>query len=387
MHCVSVPEVGDTGETCGGRSASTTTTVAETAAPIPPIAERALHRIPTVVRHSARQGEGVHVAVIEITNAHKTYRRWRKPPERAVQGLDLTVEAGGVFGFLGPNGSGKTTTIRLLLGLVRPDSGSLRMLGRSVPAELPLVMGRVGALVETPLFFPNFSGRVNLALLARASDIPRTRIDEMLELVDLRGRADDRVKGYSLGMKQRLGIAAALLKNPELLILDEPGNGLDAAGIREVRELIKHLGTIGVTVLLSSHQLGEVQQVCDRVAIMSHGRVIASGSVTELLATSTTGDVRVRLADPSTGSDVLQRAGFTVTVLEDGLRVGGVGDPAQVTRVLSESGLFLRELSPIAADLESVFLDLTADGGDGSGLTAGTTGTPGPALDPEPVGR
>lgn len=327
------------------------------------------------------------MAVIEISGAHKTYRRWRKPPERAVQGLDLTVEAGGVFGFLGPNGSGKTTTIRLLLGLVRADSGTLRMLGRSVPAELPLVMGRVGALVETPLFFPNFSGRVNLSLLARASDIPRTRIDEMLELVDLQGRADDRVKGYSLGMKQRLGIAAALLKNPELLILDEPGNGLDAAGIREVRELIKHLGTIGVTVLLSSHQLGEVQQVCDRVAIMSHGRVIASGSVAELLATSTTGDVLVRLADPAAGAAVLHQAGFTVTPIEDGLRVGGVGDSAKVTRALSDAGLYLRELSPIAADLESIFLDLTADEPDGSDLGAANTETPGPALDAERVGR
>ncbi len=223
-------------------------------------------------------------AAVEVRGAHKTYRRWRKPPEHAVRGLDLTVEAGGVFGFLGPNASGKTTTIRLLLGLVRPDSGTLRVLGRSVPAQLPMVIGRVGALVETPLFFPNFSGRRNLALLARASNVPTARVQQMLELVDLAGRADDRVKGYSLGMKQRLGIAAALLKNPELLILDEPGNGLDAAGIREVRELIKRLGVSGVTVLLSSHQLGEVQQVCDRVAIMSHGQVIASGSVTELLA-------------------------------------------------------------------------------------------------------
>ncbi|MET3804426.1 ABC-2 type transport system ATP-binding protein [Nakamurella sp. UYEF19] len=328
------------------------------------------------------------MAVIEIVGAHKTYRRWRKPPERAVQGLDLTVEAGGVFGFLGPNGSGKTTTIRLLLGLVRPDSGSLHMLGRSVPAELPLVMGRVGALVETPLFFPNFTGRVNLALLARASNIPKARIDEMLELVDLQGRADDRVKGYSLGMKQRLGIAAALLKNPELLILDEPGNGLDAAGIREVRQLIKHLGTIGVTVLLSSHQLGEVQQVCDRVAIMSHGRVIASGSVSDLLATGTTGDVRVRLGDTSMGATVLRSAGFTVTALEgddDGWRVGGVGDPALVTKALSEAGLYLRELSPIAADLESVFLDLTADGADG---TAGETETTARSVvEQNPVGR
>ncbi len=304
------------------------------------------------------------MAVVEIHGAHKSYRRWRKPPEHAVRGLDLVVEPGGVFGFLGPNGSGKTTTIRLLLGLVRPDAGSLTLLGRSVPHELPLVIGRVGSLVETPLFFPNFSGHRNLNLLAHASNIPPGRVQQMLELVDLAGRADDRVKGYSLGMKQRLGIAAALLKNPELLILDEPGNGLDAAGIREVRELIKHLGTTGVTVLLSSHQLGEVQQVCDRVAIMSHGQVIASGSVHELLASRTTGDMRVRLADPIRGRDVLQRAGFTVSPFEDSWRVGGVTDPALVTKALSDTGLYLTELSPISADLESVFLDLTAEPAD-----------------------
>ena len=299
------------------------------------------------------------MAVIDVRGAHKTYRRWRKPPEHAVRGLDLTVEPGGVFGFLGPNGSGKTTTIRLLLGLVRPDSGSLSMLGKPVPAELPAVIGRVGALVETPLFFPTFSGRKNLSLLAGASGIPATRVEQMLELVDLTGRADDKVKGYSLGMKQRLGIAAALLKDPELLILDEPGNGLDAAGIREVRELIKRLGTTGVTVLLSSHQLGEVQQVCDRVAIMSKGQVIASGSVAELLAAGATGDVRVRVDDPVAGREVLERAGFTVTPLADAFQVGRVDDPARVTRALAESGQYLTELSPISADLESVFLDLT----------------------------
>src|SRR6195952_3583087 len=277
------------------------------------------------------EATGSHV-VVEIRGAHKSYRRWRKPPQHAVRGLDLTVESGGVFGFLGPNGSGKTTTIRLLLGLVRADSGSLRLLGRSVPEELPLVIGRIGALVETPLFFPNFSGRLNLSLLAGASGISKARVEEMLELVDLRERADDRVKGYSLGMKQRLGIAAALLKNPELLILDEPGNGLDAAGIREGREVIRRLGASGVTVLLSSHQLGEVQQVCDRVAIMSHGQVISSGSVADLLAAKTTGDVKVRLADPSAGRTVLQQAGFTVSSLENAWRGGGVGGPAGGTR-------------------------------------------------------
>ena len=299
--------------------------------------------------------------IVEIREAHKTYRRWRKPAEHAVRGLNLDVQAGGVFGFLGPNGSGKTTTIRLLLGLVRADSGSMRVLGEPVPARLPQVIGRIGSLVETPLFFGNFSGRRNLGLLAEASAIEPRRVDEMLDFVGLTSRAGDRVKSYSLGMKQRLGIAAALLKNPELLILDEPGNGLDAAGIREVRELIVRLGQSGVTVLLSSHQLSEVQQVCDRVAIMSKGRVISAGSVAELLASGTTGDVRVRLADPAAGRAVLERAGFTVSSLPDAWRVSGVSDPAAVTKALSDAGHYLSELSPIGTDLESVFLQLTAE--------------------------
>ena len=297
--------------------------------------------------------------MIEIRGAQKTYRRWRKPPERALRGLNLTVEPGGVFGFLGPNGSGKTTTIRLLLGLVRADAGELAMLGRSVPGELASVIGRVGALVETPLFFPAFSGRRNLGLLARASGIGDRRVEEMLERVDLRGRADDRVKNYSLGMKQRLGIAAALLKNPELLILDEPGNGLDAAGIREVRELIKTLGAGGLTVLLSSHQLTEVQQVCDRVAIMSRGQVIAAGTVAELLAAGSSGDLLVGLDDRVAGARVLTGAGFQVSETDGRLRVSRVGDPAAVTRALAQAGLYLTELAPIAADLETVFLQLT----------------------------
>ena len=301
------------------------------------------------------------MAVIEIRGLRKTYKRFNKPPEHAVRGLDLDVEAGGVFGFLGPNGSGKTTTIRLLLGLARPDGGTMTIFGRPVPTDLPKVIGRIGALVETPLFFPQFSGRRNLELLASATGLPAARVDEMLELVDLSGRAGDRVKGYSLGMKQRLGIAAALLKDPELIILDEPGNGLDAAGIKEVRELIVRLGVGGRTVLLSSHQLAEVQQVCDRVAIMSHGAVIASGSVAELLAAGSSGDVRVRVADLTAGADVLRARGFTVSPVDDALRVGGVTDAAEITRALSEAGLYLSELSPLSADLESVFLDLTSE--------------------------
>jgi ABC-2 type transport system ATP-binding protein len=302
------------------------------------------------------------MTVIEVTGAHKAYRRRRKPPERALNGLDLSVATGGVHGFLGPNGSGKTTTIRALLGLISADSGDMRLLGKPVPDALPEVIGDVGALVETPLFFPSFTGRLNLRLLAETAGVPRQRVEECLELVDLRDRADDRFKGYSLGMKQRLGIAAALLKEPRLLILDEPSNGLDPAGIREVRELIQRLGRERrTTVFLSSHLLAEVQQVCDDVTILARGRCVASGPVREVLAGKATGDVRLRVHDPVGAKSVLDAAGFSVTGMGDAWRVHGVGDPATVTRALADQGHYLTELSPIEADLESVFLDLTRE--------------------------
>src|SRR3954452_24372265 len=191
---------------------------------------------------------------VQLVAVSKTYRRRGGAPQKAMDQLDLLVETGGVHGFLGPNGSGKTTTIRVLLGLVAADHGEARLFDRPVPQALPEVIADVGALVETPLFFPGFSGRLNLRLLAETGGVPRSRVGEGLELVDLTDRAEDRFKGYSLGMKQRLGIAAALLKAPRLLILDEPSNGLDPAGIRDVRELIRRLGSDGhTTVLLSSH--------------------------------------------------------------------------------------------------------------------------------------
>lgn len=302
------------------------------------------------------------MAIIEVNGAHKAYRRRRKPPERALNGLDLSVEAGGVHGFLGPNGSGKTTTIRALLGLVYADSGDLRIFGRPVPQALPEVVPHIGALVETPLFFPNFSGRLNLRLLAETAGVSRTRVEECLELVGLRDRADDRFKGYSLGMKQRLGIAAAVLKQPRLLILDEPSNGLDPAGIREVRKLIQRLGAEGrTTVFLSSHLLAEVEQVCDHVSILARGRCVATGPVHTVLAGKATGDVRLRAPDPAGARAVLEAEGFTVSGMTDAWRVHAVPDTSQVTRVLAERGHYVSELSPISADLESVFLELTRE--------------------------
>ncbi|RBY85691.1 ABC transporter ATP-binding protein [Blastococcus sp. TF02A-30] len=304
---------------------------------------------------------------VHMTSVSKTYRRRGRPPQKALDSLDLVVDSGGVHGFLGPNGSGKTTSIRVLLGLVRPDpGGEIRLLDAPVPAGLPDVIGAVGALVETPLFFPGFSGRLNLQLLAEAAGVSRARVEECLETVDLRDRAEDRFKGYSLGMKQRLGIAAALLKAPRLLILDEPSNGLDPAGIRDVRELIRRLGADGrTTVLLSSHLLAEIQQVCDSVSILARGRCVASGPVSEVLARGASGDLRVRVPDAAAAAAVLSAAGFAVAPPEhpDGrtLLVHGVPAPGEVTRILAAHGHYLEELTPVTADLESAFLAITGD--------------------------
>jgi ABC-2 type transport system ATP-binding protein len=305
---------------------------------------------------------------VQLTAVSKTYRRRGRPPQKALDGLDLLVESGGVHGFLGPNGSGKTTSIRVLLGLVAadPGGGEVRLLDSPVPQGLPDVIGGVGALVETPLFFPGFTGRLNLQLLAEAAGLPRTRVEECLELVGLADRADDRFKGYSLGMKQRLGIAAALLKQPRLLILDEPSNGLDPAGIRDVRELIRRLGRDGhTTVLLSSHLLAEIQQVCDSVSILARGRCVASGPVSEVLASRGSGDVLVQVADPATAAGVLQAAGFSVSPADGALLVHGVTAPSEITRALAGAGLYLEELRRVTPDLESAFLAITGDHQDG----------------------
>jgi ABC-2 type transport system ATP-binding protein len=317
----------------------------------------------------------VSTSAIEIHGLRKTYRRRGRTAQAALDGLDLTVQSGGVHGFLGPNGSGKTTTIRILLGLASADGGTARIFGRAVPAELPLVVGHVGALVENPLFLPGMSGRAQLWLLAQSVGVPRTRVEEVLERVALRERADERVKGYSLGMRQRLGIAAALLKDPRLLILDEPSNGLDPAGMKEMRDLVRQLGADGHTVFLSSHLLGEVQQVCDSVAILSRGRCLVHGPVRDVLAAHTTGAVTVAVADPERAAEVLREGGYDVHAAPDGrLQVTRSGpqpaDPAQLNRLLGERGLWASEITPVAADLESAFLEITRGQGLGEGEAA-----------------
>jgi ABC-2 type transport system ATP-binding protein len=301
------------------------------------------------------------VDVIEIEGLTKRYRRLRGGETTALAGLDLSVPSGGVFGFLGPNGAGKTTTIRCLLGLVRPSGGRCSLLGADAPTQLPGVIGRVGSIVETPTFFPGMSGRKNLRLLGGLQGIGRSAVDEALGRVGLADRATDRVKTYSLGMKQRLGLAAALLKDPEILILDEPANGLDPAGIKEIRELLRSLGAEGRTVFVSSHILGEVRQTCDRVAILARGRCVTSGLVEDVLKGGS-GRLVARVDDLDAGRVALGDAGITALV-EDGRLIVDVPptEAARVTKTLADRNLYLTELRAQEADLETVFLELTAD--------------------------
>jgi ABC-2 type transport system ATP-binding protein len=301
-------------------------------------------------------------SVIEVEGLSKSYRRLRGGETLAIDGLDLSVPEGGVYGFLGPNGSGKTTTIRCLLGLVRPTAGRMRVLGADVPAGLPSVIGRVGAIVEAPALFPTMSGRRNLQLLGRLHGIGPRAVDEVLVRVGLAERGRDLVKAYSLGMRQRLGIAAALLKDPALLVLDEPANGLDPAGIKEIRELLRRLGAEGRTVFVSSHLLSEIQQTCDRVAILSRGRCVRAGPVDEVLTSGRAAAVMVRVDDIDGAVAALAAAGMTARRDGDALLVDvAPGEAARVTEALGKKRLWLHELRPVEASLEDVFLELTEE--------------------------
>jgi ABC-2 type transport system ATP-binding protein len=306
------------------------------------------------------------MAVIEIEGLHKEYRRVRGGRTVAVAGLDLAVPEGGVFGFLGPNGAGKTTTIRCLLGLVAASAGRMRLMDAEVPRRLPSVIGRVGSIVETPTMFPRFTARRNLEILGAIQGVGPKTVAQVLETVALAERADDRVRTYSLGMKQRLGIAAALLKDPALLILDEPANGLDPAGIVEVRELVRRLGQEGRTVFVSSHILSEIQHTADRVAIIARGRLVKQGPVREVLARGGAEGLVVRVDDLVAGARALADAGID-TVPGDGVlhvRLPAT-EASDVTRALAGRGIYLSELRPDELDLETVFLELTKDEGLG----------------------
>jgi ABC-type multidrug transport system ATPase subunit len=275
----------------------------------------------------------------------------------AVDRLRMRVRRGEVYGFLGPNGAGKTTTLRMLLGLVRPTAGNAIVLSEA-PGS-PAGLARIGALVETPSFYPFLSGRDNLVVLARHASVPLARVEVVLDEVELSSRASDRFNTYSLGMKQRLGVAAALLKDPELLVLDEPTNGMDPAGLAEMRTFIRGLGRGGRTVLLSSHLMSEVEQVCDRVGVIRAGRLVGEGTVDELRGRRT---LRVR-AQPLEAARRLVAAlpGVeSVALVDGGLRVAADPDAAAaLNRALVEAGMAVSELRSEQASLEEVFLELT----------------------------
>ena len=280
----------------------------------------------------------------------------------AVDDVDLTVSAGDVYGYLGPNGAGKTTSLRMLLGLIRPDAGSARLFGRDPLEEGARALDGVAGFVEAPRFYPYMSGRRNLEMVAALDgDGAAGRIDEALETVDLTDRASDKVGGYSHGMKQRLGIAGALLRDPRLLLLDEPTTGLDPGGMRDMRVLIKRLAGQGITVLLSSHLMGEVEELCDRVAIVGNGRVLYEGSLPDLIATTagryemrTTDDVyAAELAGRHTDVSEVARGDGALTFSADEDTV------AKLTIALGMAGVGIHSLVARTATLEELFFRMT----------------------------
>jgi ABC-2 type transport system ATP-binding protein len=281
----------------------------------------------------------------------------------AVDEVDLRVEVGEIYGILGPNGAGKTTFLRMLFGLVRPDAGTLRVLGRTWDEAGPRTLDGVAGFVESPKFYPYLSGRKNLQLLA-ALDARRAdgRIDEVLDVVDLASRQGDKVGGYSFGMRQRLGVAASLLRDPELLILDEPANGLDPAGIRDMRALVKRLAASGLTVLLSSHNMEEVEEICDNVTIMRTGRVVYHGSISELRAQAPNPAYRLETSDDDAARRVAA-ANPRLTIAAHpagGLALNAqLGDADAYVFALAEAGVAVRRLELEVTPLESLFFMLT----------------------------
>jgi len=289
----------------------------------------------------------------------------------AVDHVDLTVERGDVFGYLGPNGAGKTTSLRMLLGLIRPTSGSAKLFGRS-PLEVGArALDGVAGFVEGPRFYPYLSGRKNLRLLADLDGgSARSRIDEVLDIVELRERAKDRVGGYSHGMRQRLGIAASLLRDPKLLLLDEPTTGLDPAGMRDMRELVKQLASNGITILLSSHILAEVEELCNRVAIIRRGSIIYEGRLDELLS-SASGGFKLRSPELERAKMLLgSQPGIEQLSALDGHLRFQADDAAlaAATIALGRACIGITELAPQTTSLEELFLVMT--GGESSDAEA-----------------
>ena len=281
----------------------------------------------------------------------------------AVAGVDVTVQTGDVYGYLGPNGAGKTTSLRMMLGLIRPTSGEVRIFGRDPVLDPVAALEGVAGFVEDPAFYPYLSGRANLELLAALDGGGEDGIDEVLAIVELAGRAHDRVRGYSHGMRQRLGLAAALLRRPQLLVLDEPTTGLDPGGMRDMRTIVRRLAGEGITVLLSSHLMGEVEALCNRVAILSGGRVRFEGALADLLERSE-GRYRLDATDPAAALAVCRAAAGIHDAAADGTAVVFRADRDAVAALslqLAAAGLGIHALVP-AGGLEELFFDLTDPG-------------------------
>ena len=288
----------------------------------------------------------------------------------AVDGISVRVGQGEVYGVLGPNGAGKTTFMRMLFGLIRPDGGEIKLFGRTWAEDGTRMLDNVGGFVETPRFYPYLTGRENLAGLARLDvGIARDRVDEVLDVVDLASRADDKVRDYSYGMVQRLGLAASLIRRPQLLIVDEPANGLDPAGIRDMRALIKRLAASGLTVLLSSHDMAEVEEICDNVTIMREGTVVFHGAIAELRAQAPEQGHRISTDDDERALEIAWRH-TQLAVEQDadgGLTVRGPQVQVdELVRTLIDEGLALRGLELSETPLETLFFMLTESHPDAS---------------------
>jgi ABC-2 type transport system ATP-binding protein len=280
----------------------------------------------------------------------------------AVDHVDLTVRAGDVYGFLGPNGAGKTTALRMMLGLIRPSEGAVRLFGRDPMLHGARALDGVAGFVEAPQFYPYLSGRTNLEMLAAYDGgSARDRVGEVLDVVELTARAKHRVGGYSHGMRQRLGIAAALLRRPRLMLLDEPATGLDPAGMRDMRELVRRLADGGMTVVLSSHLLAEVEELCDRVAIIRSGRIVYEGSLADLRRSGESG-YRMRTVDNDRAIEVCRGQPGVSAVRREGHEIRFHADEptvAELSVALVEAGLPLTALVPELATLEDLFFRLT----------------------------
>ena len=296
------------------------------------------------------------VSAIDIDHLTKRYGE-----TVAVDDLSFKVEPGRLVGFLGPNGAGKTTTLRALLGLIRPTDGTATVEG-SPFGDLADPAHTVGAVLDGGMLHPSRSGRNHLRMLARAAAVPNSRVDELLKLVDLADAADRRAGGYSLGMRQRLGLAAALLGDPRVLVLDEPANGLDPQGIRWLRDFLRSMAAEGRAVLVSSHVLAEVAQTADEVVVIARGRSVAQAPLKELLATSAGG---MRVAGPDAGrlAELLRGAGAAVEAASDGAIVVSDGSGEDIGVLVAEHRLVISELSPISSSLEEIFFQLTGDPG------------------------